>query len=112
MDNLFPLAMLAFLILAFAGVWKTFAKAGKPGWAALVPIYNVIVMLQIAGRPLWWFLLLFVPVVNFIIMLIVVIDIARNFGKGTGFGLGLFLFAPIFYPVLGFGDAEYSPSHS
>jgi len=111
MDNLIPLVFFAFLILAIAGVWRTFTKAGKPGWAVLVPIYNVIVMLQIAGRPLWWFLLLFVPVVNFIIMAIVVIDIARNFGKGAGFGLGLLFFGPIFYPILGFSDAQYSPTN-
>ncbi len=101
------LIMLGILFLAIAGVWKTFTKAGKPGWACLVPIYNVVVMLQIAGRPLWWLLLLFVPLVNLFVILVVVIDIARAFGKGTGFGLGLLFLGFIFYPILGFGDAHY-----
>lgn len=78
-----------------------------------MPIYNVIVMLQIAGRPLWWLLLLFVPLVNLFVVLVIVMDIARAFGKGAGFGLGLLFLGFIFYPILGFGDAHYegAPAH-
>jgi hypothetical protein len=101
------LIMLAVMLLGVAGVWKTFSKAGRPGWACLVPIYNVFVMLQIAGRPMWWFLLLLVPVVNFFVILLLVTDIAKAFGKGMGFGLGLLFFGFIFYPILGFGDSQY-----
>jgi hypothetical protein len=97
----------AFIIFEIAGLWKTFEKAGKPGWASIVPIYNVVVMLGIAGRPLWWIVLLFVPIVNVVILVIIAIDIAKAFGKGTGFGLGLAFLGFIFYPILGFGDAQY-----
>ncbi|MCA9100891.1 MAG: signal peptidase I, partial [Planctomycetales bacterium] len=84
-----------------------FTKAGKPGWGALIPIYNVILLLQIAGRPIWWILLFLIPIVNLVIAVIVAIDIAKHFDKGTGFGLGLAFLGFIFYPILGFGDARY-----
>ncbi|MEW6364709.1 MAG: DUF5684 domain-containing protein [Acidobacteriota bacterium] len=103
----FLVIWLAIVVVGLAGLWKTFTKAGKPGWACIIPIYNVIVMLQIAGRPGWWFFLLLIPVVNFVIAIIVSIDLARAFGKGTGFGLGLLLLGMIFYPILGFGSAQY-----
>jgi hypothetical protein len=98
---------LAIIVLVIAGAWKTFEKAGKPGWAAIIPIYNVIVALEIAGRPIWWFILLLIPVVGWIVSIIVGIDIAKKFGKGTGFGVGLALLGFIFIPILGFGDAKY-----
>lgn len=101
------LLLLGVTLLVIAGVWKTFTKAGKPGWACLVPIYNVIVMLQIAGRPAWWFLLLFVPIVNIAVVFVIVFDFAKAFGKGAGFAFGLFFLGFIFYPVLGFSDARY-----
>jgi len=104
---------LAIVILVFAGIWKTFTKAGKPGWGAIIPIYNIILLLQIAGRPIWWIVLLFIPLVNLLVGIVVTIDIARNFGKGVGFGIGLALLGFIFYPILGFGSAQYSPqSHA
>ena len=98
---------LAVIILDIAGGWKVFTKAGKPGWAAIIPIYNYIVALEIAGRPLWWFILFFIPIVNIVVGIIVAIDIAKAFGKGTGFGVGLALLSFIFIPILGFGDAQY-----
>lgn len=98
---------LAFFVLIFAGYWKTFQKAGKPGWAAIVPIYNIIVMLEIARKPMWWILLLFVPLVNLVFLIIINLEIGKAFGKGTGFGLGLAFLSFIFYPILGFGDAQY-----
>ena len=88
-------------------MWTVFVKAGQPGWAAIVPLYNVIVLLKIAGKPLWWFLLMLVPLVNIIVVFIVAIAIAKNFGKGTGFGVGLALLGPIFYPILAWGGARY-----
>jgi chromate transport protein ChrA len=97
------------IAVVIAAMWKTFVKAGKPGWASLIPIYNLVVLMQIAGRPLWWVLLLFIPFVNLVIHIIVSIDVAKNFGKGTGFGVGLALLGFIFYPILGFGDAVYAP---
>ena len=107
MVDLMPFVMLGLLLVFAAGLWKTFTKAGKPGWACLVPIYNVFVLLQIAGRPAWWFLLMLLPFVNFFVALVVVMDIAKAFGKGVGFGLGLFFFGFLFYPILGFGDSRY-----
>jgi hypothetical protein len=98
---------IAVIIGVIAGVWKAFEKAGQPGWAAIVPIYNAIVMLKIAGKPVWWIVLMLIPFVNFIIAIIVLIDIARSYGKGTGFGIGLLFLGFVFWPILGFGDATY-----
>ena len=104
---IFWIIYLGFFIVIIAAVWKVFVKAGKPGWAAIVPIYNVIVLLEIVGRPLWWVLLFFIPIVNFIVAIIVYIDLAKSFGKSAAFGIGLLFLGIIFYPILGFGDAEY-----
>ena len=98
---------LAFAILIIASIWKTFTKAGEPGWAAIVPIYNIIVLLKIAGKPLWWVVLFLIPLVNFVIGILVALGVAEKFGKGAGFGIGLALLPFIFYPVLGFGDSQY-----
>lgn len=98
---------LAVAVLVIAGMWQAFAKAGKPGWAAIIPIYNVIVILEIAGKPIWWIILLLIPCVNIIIILLVMLDVAKAYGKGAGFGIGLFLLGFIFWPILGFGDAKY-----
>ncbi len=87
--------------------WKIIEKAGKPGWASIIPIYNVIVMLQIAGKPEWWFLLLLVPVANVIIAIITIIALAEKFGQETGFAIGMLLLPIIFYPILAFGDSKY-----
>jgi hypothetical protein len=94
-------------VLAIAGMWKVFTKAGQPGWAAIIPIFNVIVLLKIAGKPLWWILLLLVPIANLVITILISIAVAEKFGKGAGFGVGLALLSFIFYPILGFGDAQY-----
>src|SRR5262245_15799552 len=96
------LVELVLAVLIIAGLWGTFAKAGKPGWAAIIPIYNAVVLLEIAGKPIWWVLLLLIPCVNFIVSILVAMDVAKNFGKGAGFGLGLAFLPFIFYPILGF----------
>ena len=98
---------LAAVVLAIAGMWKTFDKAGKPGWAAIVPIYNAIVLLEVAGKPGWWIILFFVPIVNLVITVIMFVGIADQFGKGAGFAVGLWLLPFIFFPILGFGSAQY-----
>jgi len=99
---------LVIAIIYIAAMWKIFVKAGEPGWAAIIPIYNIIVLLKIVGRPLWWIILYIIPLVNFIAHIIVSIDLARKFGKGTGFGLGLAFLGIIFYPILAFGDSTYN----
>jgi len=99
---------LAVIVLMIVSMWKVFTKAGQPGWACIVPIYNIIVMLQIADKPLWWIILFFIPIANIIIPIMVNIAIAEKFGKGTGFGIGLAFLGFIFFPILAFGDAQYS----
>ncbi len=105
--GLFMLFWLALVVVVIAAVWKVFTKAGQPGWAAIVPIYNLIVLMKIVGRPTWWVVLFFIPLVNFVVAILLCIDLAKSFGQGTGFGIGLLLLAPIFYLILGFGGARY-----
>lgn len=102
------IAYLAVLIITIAGMWKVFTKAGKPGWAAIIPIYNTIVMLEIVGKPIWWILLLLIPFVNIIFAIILIHHLSLSFGQGIGMTL-LLLFLPfIGFPVLGFGSAQYA----
>lgn len=96
-----------FFALFIAGLWKVFTKAGQPGWAAIVPIYNVYVMCKIAGRPGWWVVLYVIPIVSLVVAIIVMVDLAKAFRKGTGFALGLVFLGFIFFPILGFGSAQY-----
>lgn len=98
---------LGLIVLIVAGLWKVFAKAGEPGWAAIVPIYNLIVMVKISGKPMWWVVMFFIPCVNFVAGIIVGMGIAKNFGKAEGYGIGLGLLPFIFYPLLGFSDAQF-----
>lgn len=103
------LIYLAIIVLMIAGMWKVFEKAGKPGWAAIVPIYNIIVLLEIIGKPIWWILLFLIPLVNFVVLIIAAMDLAVCFGKSKGWGVGLLVILPfVGYPMLGFGDAAYT----
>jgi hypothetical protein len=97
------------LICAFFVVcaWKVFTKAGKPGWAAIIPIYNLVVLLQIVRKPLWWIVMFFIPLVSLIFAILLYVELAKAFGKGVGFGIGLIFLSPIFFPILAFGSAEY-----
>jgi len=104
---LFWIFWLAFMILMIAACWKIFTKAGQPGWASIIPIYNWYILCKIVGRPGWWVILLLIPFVNFIVGIILCIDLAKSFGKGVGFGIGLIRLGVIFFPVLGFGSAQY-----
>lgn len=104
---IFGLLPLVLFVVVLAGMWKAYEKADQPGWAAIIPIYNVYVLLKIVGRPVWWLILLFIPLVNFIIGIILAIDMAKAFDKGIGFAIGLMFLGFIFWPLLGFGDAEY-----
>ena len=104
------LVWVAISVLTLAGYWKVFVKAGKPGWAAIVPIYNVFVLLQIVGKPIWWLVLLLIPLVNIAVLVIIGIELAHRFSQSTAFGVGVALLAFIFVPILGFGDAKYQPA--
>lgn len=96
-----------FALIMIAALWKVFEKAGQPGWAAIIPIYNSYIMLQIVGREIWWLVFLFIPGLNFIWAVVISLDIAKSFGKEIVWGLGLIILPFIFYPLLGFGDAQY-----
>ena len=98
---------LILIAIAIIGLWKLFSKAGKPGWASIIPIYNTIVMIDIAGKPLWWILLFFIPGVNIVVSVLVMIGLAKNFGRGAGTVIGLIFLPLIFLLILGFGSAEY-----
>ena len=102
---LFWICEVAVTVLIVASMWKIFSKAGQPGWAAIIPIYNFIVWCKIVGRPAWWVLLLLICFPIFYIILC--IDLAKSFGKGVGFAVGLILLSVIFFPILGFGSATY-----
>ncbi len=95
------------VILLIASMWKLYTKAGKPGWAAIVPIYNYVVLLDIVGKPVWWIVLLFIPLVNLIVAIMVVNLLSKSFGKGVGFTIGMIFLPFIFIPMLAFGDAQY-----
>jgi hypothetical protein len=103
------LIYLVILVIVLVGCWKMFVKAGQPGWGILIPIYNTYLMIKVAGRPGWWLILMFIPLVNIIVGIIITVDVARNFGKGVGFVLGMIFLGFIFYPILGFGSAQYQP---
>ncbi len=105
----FMIVWLAVAIVLIVAMWKIFTKAGKPGWASIIPIYNVIVLVQIAGKPIWWFVLFLIPIVNVVVMILLTIAVAKAFGKGGGFAAGMILLPIIFYPMLGFGSATYTP---
>jgi len=98
------LAVIAILVI---GMWKVFEKAGKPGWAAIVPIYNFIVLIEIVGKPMIWVLWLLIPCVNFVFIIWLYNLVSKSFGKSEGFTVGMVLFPYIFWPILGFGDAKY-----
>lgn len=97
----------ALVILIFVSLWKIFVKAGKPGWAAIVPIYNLIVLLQIIEKPLWWIILFFLPLISLFIGIITNVELGKKFGKSVGFGVGLSFLPFVFLPILAFGDAKY-----
>ncbi len=101
------LVWLAIAILVLASFWKIFAKAGKPGWAAIIPIYNLVVYLQIVNRPIWWIVLMLIPVVNVVVWIVLTNDLAKAFGKGVGWTLGLLFIGFVFYPILGFGSDPF-----
>lgn len=116
MDQSAGLNVFSFIILALmlgvtvaivAALWKVFAKAGKPGWACLIPIYNVIVLLQIIGRPWWYVIFLFIPGANIVLGVILAFGTARSFGQGWPFAIGIVLLPFVFIPILGFGGARY-----
>lgn len=94
-------------VVVIIGQWKIYEKAGKPGWAAIVPIYNIIVLLEIVGKPIWWIFLFLIPCVNIVFLIWTVNLLSKSFGQSEGFTVGLLLLGVIFYPILGFGNYQY-----
>lgn len=100
---------LAIVALMIAAMWMIFLKAKQHGWAAIVPIYNIIVLLQTTKQPLWMIVLYFIPIANIVVHIIIMVQLANRFGKSGGFAVGLVLLPVIFLPILGFGKAKYQP---
>src|SRR5262245_50654651 len=104
------------LVLYFAVSWvmfaKVFEKAGLPGWMSFAPMLNMCKLCEISGRPAWWGILLLIPVVGLVVSIFVCIDLAKRFGKDTGFAIGMVLLSIVFFPMLGFGSATYDKSRT
>lgn len=103
----FCIVWLALIVLLLISQWKVFSKAGQPGWASLIPIYNFYIMLKIGGKPGWWLILMFIPLINIIFLIWTTNMISKSFGKSEGFTVGLVTFGFIFWPILAFGKAQY-----
>ena len=107
MEVILVLLIIGVVVFIIASMWKVFEKAGQPGWAAIVPIYNLYIMTKIGGKPGWWVLLMLIPIVNYVIIVWLYNMISKSFGKDEGFTAGLVLLGIVFWPILGFGDAKY-----
>lgn len=98
------IVLAVFLVLA---QWQLFEKAGQPGWACIVPFYNLYIMTKIVGKPGWWVVLMCIPYVNFVFIVWLYNLLSKSFGKGVGFTIGMLFLPYVFIPILAFGDAEY-----
>ena len=98
---------LAIVVFLIAAMWKVFEKAGQPGWAAIIPIYNLYIMTKIAGKPGWWLIMFLIPILNLVFLIWLYNMISKSFGKDEGFTAGLIFLSFIFWPILGFGSAKY-----
>ena len=106
--GMIPLLVVGLILLLFLiTFWKIFEKAGEAGWKSLIPIYNIFIMIKIAGKPWWWFLLFLIPLVNIIFNLLWCLALGQKFGKSQLFGVGLFLLGFIFFPILAFDSSRY-----
>lgn len=95
------------IIILIAAQWKIYSKAGQPGWASIIPFYNLYVLLKIIGKPTWWMILYFIPIVNIVYLIWTINLLSKSFGKDEGFTVGLLFLGIVFYPILGFGSARY-----
>ncbi len=102
------LVQLAVVVVEVAAFWRIFTKAGERGWAAIVPVYNLIVLQRIVQRPTWWVFLWFVPGASAVVAVIVLVELAERFGRSGWFSVGLIALAPIFAPILGLGSSRYN----
>jgi hypothetical protein len=100
---------IAVIVLMIVGMWKVFAKAGKPGWAAIIPFYNMYVLLEIVGKPVWWLIMFFIPIANIVFLILTYVALAPRFGKSAGFAVGLIFLPFVFFPIMGFDSSQYIP---
>jgi len=107
---LFFLFYIGIMALMIISMWKIFVKANKPGWAAIVPFYNSYVMVEIAKKPTWCFGMMFVPLANFVFIIMIINGMVKSFGKSEGFTVGVIFLPYVFFPILAFGDAKYIDS--
>jgi len=103
----FMIVMLIVAIIMIIANWKIYEKAGKPGWASIVPVYAQIVLLEICELPTWKVILFFIPIANIYIIFIANIELAKKFGKSTGYGIAMVFFGVVLLPMLAFGKAQY-----
>jgi len=108
----FLLTYLLVILLIIVARWKMFEKAGEEGWSCLIPIYGTLVMLRIIGKPGWWLLMMLIPIVNIIYAIWAVNLLSKSFGKDEGFTVGMIFLPFVFYPILGFGGAQYIGAQS
>lgn len=107
----YAVVLIAFIAILIVSMWKIFVKAGKPGWASIIPVYNFWVICEIAfNNNIMWFIFLFIPFLNFVSMIAIMIGISKSFGKGTGFAILTVFFYVITFPILAFGKAQYNPA--
>lgn len=104
---IFMIGILAFAVVMIAAQWVLFSKAGKPGWYSIIPILNIVAFVDIAGKPWYWIIGLFIPFVSLIVGVLLLHGLSTNFGKGAGYTIGLLFLSPVFLLLLAFGDAEY-----
>ena len=104
---IYMVILLAIAVISLISMWKIFAKAGEAGWKALIPIYNMYVLFQITWGKGIYFLLMLIPLANFVILIITYVKLANAFGKSGAFAVGLVFLPAIFMPILAFGSAEY-----
>lgn len=104
MNYCYPGSLLLTILFVIA-VWKIYTKAGEEGWACIIPFYSFYVLCKFTGVKHWW--LIFIPFVNIYILFVAIFALAKSFGKGVGFGIGLLLLGIIFFPILGFGNSVY-----
>lgn len=102
-------ALLPLMIFSIICSWTIYKKAGKSGWECIVPVYNMIVLLEIASLPPWYIFLMMIPFVNIYISIKIAINLTRNFGKSTNYAILYFFFPVIVNAILAFGKSEYKP---
>lgn len=107
--DFFWILYVAVIVIVVVALWFIFNKAGKPGWAAIIPFYNMWVAWEIVGKPGWWMVFSLIPIVNIVFEIILCVQLAPRFGKGVGFAVGLIFLPFVFLPIMGFDSSKYIP---